>query len=220
MSMHERLPPIEYNVLLDEFPIVMETRKAVQQLSSCKAPGADATPAEVNKAGGLPMAQNLTKLFHCMWGKETIAQEFKDAFLIHLYMRKGNPQVCDNNRGISLLSIAGKILAKILLNRLNVHLDQSGRIPESQCGFRKDRATIGMIFTARQFQEKCSDRMWLYTYSYMTFVDLTKGFETDSRDGLENHGQVWLSTQIHSNDAAISRWHASTYDREFSEPLR
>ena len=29
------------NVLLDEFPTVMETRKAVQQLSSGKAPGAD-----------------------------------------------------------------------------------------------------------------------------------------------------------------------------------
>ena len=30
----------------------METRKAVQQLSSGKAPGADAIPAEVYKAGG------------------------------------------------------------------------------------------------------------------------------------------------------------------------
>ena len=36
-----------------------------------------------------------------------------------------NPQIGDNNRGISLLSIAGKILAKILLNRLNVHLDEA-----------------------------------------------------------------------------------------------
>ena len=42
-----RLPQIECNVLLDEFPTVMETRKAVQQLSSGKAPGADAINAEV-----------------------------------------------------------------------------------------------------------------------------------------------------------------------------
>ena len=34
------------------------------------------------------------------------------------------------------------LLAKILLNRLNAHLDQTGLIPESQCGFRKDRGTI------------------------------------------------------------------------------
>ena len=42
------------NVLLDEFPTVMETRKAVQQLSSGKGPGADAVPVEVYKAGGSP----------------------------------------------------------------------------------------------------------------------------------------------------------------------
>ena len=70
------------------------------------------------------MAEKLTELFQCMWRKEAIPQDFKDASIIHLYKRKGNPQVCDNHRGISLLSIAGKILAKILLNRLNVHLDR------------------------------------------------------------------------------------------------
>ena len=52
-----RLPQIECNVLLDEFPTVTETRKAIQQLYSGKAQGADAIPAEVFKGGGLPMAE-------------------------------------------------------------------------------------------------------------------------------------------------------------------
>ena len=106
------------------------------------------------------MAKKLTELSHCMWREEAIPQEFKDAsvnygLLIHLYKRKGNLQVCDNHRGISPLCIAGKILAKIMLNRLNVHLDQKRLIPESHCGYKKDRWTIDMIFTARQLQEKC-----------------------------------------------------------------
>ena len=41
----------------------METRKAVQQLSSDKAPGADAIPAEIHKAGGRRMAEKLTEFF-------------------------------------------------------------------------------------------------------------------------------------------------------------
>ena len=127
------------------------------------------------------MAEKLTELFQCMWRMEAIPQDFKDASIIHLYKRKGNPQVCDNHRGISLLSIAGKILAKILLNRLNEHLDQARLIPESQCGFRKDRGTIDMIFTARQLQEKCQEQN---VDLYMTFVDLIKAFDTVSRDGL------------------------------------
>ena len=114
-------------------------RKRKNILSSGKAPGADAIPAEIYKAGGLPTAEKLTELFQCMWRKEAIPQEFKDASIIHLYKRKGNPHVFDNHRSISLLIIAGKILAKILLNLLNVHLDQAGLLPESQYGFRKDR---------------------------------------------------------------------------------
>ena len=45
-----RLPQIECKFLLDEFPTVTETRKAIQHLSSGKAPGTDSTPAEVYKA--------------------------------------------------------------------------------------------------------------------------------------------------------------------------
>ena len=79
------------------------------------------------------------------------------------------------------MSIAGKILARVLLNRLNEHFEQSGLLPESQCGFRKDRGTIDMIFTARQLQRKCQEQN---VDLYMTFVDLTKAFDTVSREGL------------------------------------
>ena len=61
------------------------------------------------------------------------------------------------------------------------HLDQAGLIPKSQSGFWKDRGTIDMIFTARQLQEKCQKQN---VDLYMTFVDLTKAFDTVSRDGL------------------------------------
>ena len=107
-------------------------------------------------------------------------QEFKDALIIQLFKRKGNPHVCDNHRGISLLSIAGKILARVLLHRLNEYLEHSGLLPESQCGFRKDRRTTDMIFTTRHW-EKCQEQnMDLY----MTIVDLTKACDTVS------HGEV------------------------------
>ena len=60
-------------------------------------------------------------------------------------------------------------------------MKQSGLLHESQCGFRKDRRTIGMIFTARQLHEKCQKQN---VDLYMTFVDLTKAFDTVSLEGL------------------------------------
>ena len=111
-----RLPQVECNGLLDELPTISETVQAIKLLSSGKATGSNAILAEIYKAGAPPVAEKLTELFHIMWRKEAIPQEFKDATIILLFKRKGNPQVCDNHRRISLLSIAGAILARVLLN--------------------------------------------------------------------------------------------------------
>ena len=90
-----RLPQMECNLLLDDFPTVAETVKAIKLLSSGKAPGSDAIPAEIYKAGGTSVAKKMT--FHIMWRKEATPQEFMDAQIIHLFKRKGNPQLCDNH---------------------------------------------------------------------------------------------------------------------------
>ena len=205
---------MECNPLLDELPTVSETVKTIKLLSSGKAPGSDAIPAEIYKAGGPPVAE----LFHIMWRKDAIPQEFKDATIIHLFKRKWNPQVCDNHRDISLLSIAGKILARVLLNRLNEHLERSGLLPESQCGFRKNRGTIDMFFTARQLQEKCKEQN---VDLYMTFVDLTKAFDSQSWWTLENYGKVKLSCQFIT---MVRQFHNGMLarvqnDGEFSDPF-
>ena len=50
---------------------------------------------------------------------------------------------------------------------------------QSQCGFRRGRSTIDMIFVARQLQEKCCEQ---HQDLYMAFVDLTKAFDTVNRD--------------------------------------
>ena len=55
-----RLPQVECNLLLDEFPTVAETLKATKLLSSGKDPGSDAIPAEIYKAGGTPVANKMT----------------------------------------------------------------------------------------------------------------------------------------------------------------
>ena len=80
---------MECNLLLDEFPTVAETVKAITLPSSGKAPGSDAIPAEIYKAGGTPIAKKMTELFHIMRRKEAIPQEFKDASLSTSSNRKG-----------------------------------------------------------------------------------------------------------------------------------
>ena len=161
-------------------PTLEETTAAIKKLSSGKAAGPGAIAAEIYKYGGTNLTKRLVKLFSNIWGSRAVPQEFKDASIVHIYKRKGEKSICDNHRGISLLCIAGKILARILLNRLALHLADN-ILPESQCGFRAQRSTIDMIFATRQVQEKCREQNLAL---YMVFVDLTKAFDTISRDGL------------------------------------
>nr|VZI24379.1 unnamed protein product [Spirometra erinaceieuropaei] len=79
-----RLPQVETNMDLDLLPSLQETIRAVQQLSSGKAPGSDAIPAEVFKHGGPLLMDHLTALFQEMWRQGEVPQDFKDATIVHL----------------------------------------------------------------------------------------------------------------------------------------
>ena len=83
--------------------------------------------------------------------------------------------------GISLLLVAGKVLAKIMLTRLLKHVADLV-LPESECGFRSGRCKIDISFN-RQLQEKCCEQ---HQDLYLAFVDLTKAFDTVNRDLLWN----------------------------------
>ena len=91
------LPQVDTNTDLERPPNGKEVKKAIKQLSSGKAPGADAIPTEVYKHVGDTLLQKLTDLFRRMWDEEVIPQQLKDASIIRLY-KKGNRQLCDNYR--------------------------------------------------------------------------------------------------------------------------
>ena len=111
-------------------------------------------------------------------GYKNRPQDWKDAQLITLF-KKGDRRQCGNYRGISLLSIPGKVFARILLNRLNAHAETF--LPEAQCGFRPGRGTIDMVFSLKQIQEKCVEQNMPL---YIVFVDFTKAFDTVHRETL------------------------------------
>ena len=76
-------------------------------------------------------------LFTDCWEKLTLPQDLRDAVIVSLYENKVEKSDCSNYRGIILLSIGGKILSRVLLNRLVPTIAQENT-PESQCGLRSN----------------------------------------------------------------------------------
>ena len=175
----DNIPQRITNTSLDEIQTMDEMARAIAGLKDCKAPGGDGIPAEVWKHGGDNMFSRLQQLITNAREMGSVPQEWKGASIITIY-KKGDRTDCENYRGISLLSIAGKIFARILLNRLSTHITPEV-VPETQCDVRGNRSTVDMTFCLRQLQEKCieQDRPL-----YVVFVDFSKAFDTVGRTGL------------------------------------
>ena len=171
------IPQTDIKRHLDTAPTMEEVEGAVRNLQNRKSPGGDGIPAEIYKYGGATILQSLYHIISMVWETETVPQGWKDSIIITLYKNKGDKAECGNSRGISLLSVAGKILAKILLKRLIEHVSED-LMPETQCGFRQNRSTSDMIFVARQTLEKCREQ---YKDLHICFVDLSKAFDTVDR---------------------------------------
>lgn len=106
---------------------------------------------------------------------ETAPTDFKNANIVTIF-KNGDRSVCGKYRGISLLSAAAKVFARVLLNRLNKLAECI--LPESQVGFRQERGTADMIFCARQIQEKAREQQKAV---YLIFYDLEKAFDNVPR---------------------------------------
>ena len=160
-------------------PSEVELERVISKLKSGKSPGADLLPAEFFKLGGNSVKKALLQVIQRCWLRGSVPKSWRDSVVSVLYKGKGDRSDCNNYRGISLLSVAGKIMARILLNRITLWCDHY--LPESQCGFRAGRSTLDLIFSFRQLQEKCREQG---KQLHAAFVDLTKAFDLVSRQGL------------------------------------
>ena len=104
--------------------------------------------------------------------------DLRNANIVTIY-KKGDKLDCGNYRGIALLSIAGKILARVLLNRLLPLTEEI--LPATQFGFRPSRGTTDMIFVARQIHVKFREQN---QELFMAIIDITKASDSINREAL------------------------------------
>nr|XP_054771645.1 uncharacterized protein LOC129279571 [Lytechinus pictus] len=92
----ESLPVMED---LDTVPSLEELTKAVNSLTSGKAPGKDGIPPDLIKAGkDTDLLRHLHELLCQCWKEGTIPHDMRDANIITLYKNKGDRNDCNNYR--------------------------------------------------------------------------------------------------------------------------
>ncbi len=107
-------------------------------------------------------------LFNIAGRSGAVPEEWQTWVVVPLF-RKGDQRVCANYRGITILSLPGKIYSKVLERKVWPIVES--RIKEEQCGFRPGRGITDQLFTLARILEGASE---FAQPVYMCFVDQEK----------------------------------------------
>ncbi|KAI3368412.1 hypothetical protein L3Q82_025369 [Scortum barcoo] len=128
----------------------------------------DLPSSEEAEAGDSEVDSSITQaeVTECLWSG-------KPGVVVPLF-KKGDRRVCSNYRGITLLSLPGKVYARVLERRIRPIVDPL--IQEEQCGFRPGSwNTLDQLYTLHRVLEG----LWEFAQPvHMCFVDLEKALHS------------------------------------------
>ena len=157
-----------------------EILACIKKIKNNKTGGSDGLVGELLKYGGMGMVYLLEKLFFVIWHEEIVPRQWREGLIINLF-KKGDREDPGNYRGITLLSVVGKLFCKILNNRLVECLDREGLLHEGQAGFRVNRSCVDNIFT---LNELVQGRIREDKQTFAFFLDVRKAYDTVWHNGL------------------------------------
>ena len=144
-----------------------------------KSPGIDGITSEMLKYGGESIIEWLTRVCMVCLARGEVPLDWRRAIIVPFYKGKGDRNECKNYRGISLLSIPGKVYARVLIERIRSETEDM--IGEEQCGFRNGRGCVDQVFVMRQLCERFESKG---KNLYAAYMDLEKAYDRIDRNAM------------------------------------
>ena len=90
--------------------------------------------------------KQITKLVQFMFDNnaETWEESLKTGDMVPIY-KKGNKEISSNYRGVVLLAMASRIVARVMAVRLRWWSEELGLVDDNQAGFREGKSTADAI---------------------------------------------------------------------------
>lgn len=183
LHFNERVVHGEFQVMFQELDVeitVYEINKAVKNLKQSKSGGPDQLLNEFLKYGFDALRPYLLKLYNIILSTGFFPTSWGEGFIIPIF-KKGNVENVENYRGITLLSVVGKLFTSIINNRLNEWAENYHVYIEAQAGFRNGMGTIDNIFVLHGLITHCLNNSGKL---FAAFVDFQKAFDFVVRDTL------------------------------------
>jgi len=169
---------------IDDVPLftIDELMFASRRIPNKKAPGPDYIPNVALKAAILEKPEEFLEVYNSCLREGTFPEIWKKQKLILIPKGKANPEDPSSFRPICLLDGAGKLLERLLGNRLEEAIVSSGGLAHNQYGFRKARSTVDAIQLVTSLAEDAiSGRRWKggrKQYCAIVTLDIKNAFNT------------------------------------------
>ena len=160
-------------------------KKVINSMKNGKAAGIDNIIPELLKSFDENMLDLITLILNFIFVKGTFPEEWAVGVVVILH-KDGDTNDLNNFRGITLLSMLGKLLIGVLNNRLSEVLQEENLLNENQAGFRKGYRTTDHIFTLLTLINHYNNVK--KKILYVCFVDLRKAFDKVS------HSLLWANS--------------------------
>ena len=164
-----------------------------------KTGGNDGLVGELLKYGGVAIVDLLELLFSVVWQEEVVPRNWREGLIVSLF-KKEDTEDPVNYRGITLLSVVGKLFCKIINNRLVQLLDKGRVLHEGQAGFRVNRSCMDNVFTLNELVQG----RWEDKRTFAFFLDIQK-YDTVWYNGLWDMGAKGRMWRVFKKIYAVSR---------------
>ena len=178
-----------YNRLFDSF----ELTQCLSQLRN-SSPGCDDIENIFIKKLPQQYLEFLLKLFNKSWENEEVPPDWKVGLLVPILKPDKNSLHKTSYRPISMLSCIGKLMERLVNNRLDWVLERNCLLQPSQAGFRKQHSTYDQVLVV---ENEIRRALSLGHCCIAVFLDLSGAFDAvDHKSVLFKLSKLGISGRI------------------------
>ena len=135
--------------------ILEEIRNAIEGMGNKKAPGENGITGEIYKSSFEIFPNYITAMYKECLRRGVFPERWKRAKLIPITKPgKENSEDVSKFHPISLLNTGGKVLEKVLINRINHHIYSHNLMNTNQYAFTPQRSTIDAAMAVKDVVEE------------------------------------------------------------------
>ena len=175
---------------------VNEVQEQLNKLNIYKSTGPDDLHPRILKNLSEIISCPLTEIFNKSMSTGCIPADWKKANITAIF-KKGNRQEPGNYRPISLTSVIGKTLERLIKARITYHLDTNNLINDTQHGFR---SKLSCLTNLLDFFNKVTETYDENKAVDLIYLDFQKAFDKVP------HERLMKKVEAHGINGNVSRW--------------